>query len=194
VRDRRSVLESSKTSGMAKTRGKRPITEAFLHAEASYGRARRRIETTASKIGTFRRFLCSDAPSFIEVHIQNLEEDITRHSKQLEILEEQYRSSKAAIYRFIREKLRLHESFFCFLRGFSDPNGSCLLPILNQGPETTCIIKQMIADFAGVPTGKTLGDFCELEQTIRHVPAMMNSKETSVGKEPRDVASRKPIW
>lgn len=151
-------------------RRKRPITEAFLDAEASYGRARQRIKTMAAEIGSFRRSLNDDVPSFIENHIQNLEEDITRHFKELENLEEEYKCSKSQICRFIQEKLLQHESFLYFLHGFHDSTGDCFLPMLDQGPETTCSIKQKIANFAGVPTGKALGDFFDLERTIRSSP------------------------
>jgi hypothetical protein len=158
----RKMLSSVDTN-----RRKRPITEAFLHAEASYGRVKRRIKTMSKEIRAFRSALCENAPRSIETHIQLLEEDVRRHYKELVMLEEQYKCSKAEIYLFIKEKLDLHQKFLCFLLGFRD-SGLCLLPMLDQGHETTTSIKGVIADFAGVPTGKVLGDICELERLIRH--------------------------
>jgi hypothetical protein len=153
---------------MDTTRRKRPITEAFLHAEASYCRVKRRIKTMSKEIRACRSALCENAPRSIETHIQLLEEDVRRHYTELIMLEEQYKCSKAEIYRFIKEKLDLNQKFLCFLLGFRDDSGLCLLHMLDQGHETTTSIKCMIADFAGVPTGKVLGDLCELERLIRH--------------------------
>ena len=93
----------------------------------------------------------------------------------MELLEKEYQTSKEIIRRKIRKKLGLHQGFLHFLSGFdgtiaapgsSSSSASCLLPRLNLGLETSCNIKQLVADYAGVPTGATLGDLRESYQSL----------------------------
>ena len=166
-----------KTTPRAQPR-KRPITDAVVSAEARYRKARRKISTLAAEIGRLRyQSVCCEHDARIrravEPYIDILEMDMKRHHKELEILESNYESSKAIIQQKIQTKLILHEGFFQLLSGFAGEvsnSGSgfssnvdehkkvCLLPMLNLGSETTRGIKQLIADFAGVPTGAALGD------------------------------------
>jgi hypothetical protein len=77
----------------------------------------------------------------------------------------------------VEQLLLLHESHKKFLLGFltpearedqeSQPQCSCALPILNVGMETTTAIKQLIADFAGVPSGKMVSDLRSLLVLLR---------------------------
>jgi hypothetical protein len=64
----------------------------------------------------------------------------------------------------VRSKLAVHASFMVeFLRGFAihdqatiPPANSCLLPLLDLGPETTEAWKKEIAEYVGVPLGEEL--------------------------------------
>ena len=103
---------------------KRPITDAVLSAEARYRKARKKITTLTEEIGRLRyqAVSCEDDESVrqaVEPFIEILEVDITRHRKELALLESDYESSKEIIRQKIQEKLTLHEGFLHFLSGFA---------------------------------------------------------------------------
>ena len=80
------------------------------------------------------------------------------------------------LLRHIQERLDLHQLFVRdFLRGiaivpspllFTHHPRRCLLPLLNRGLETSQALKQLIADFLGVPRG---ADLRWLRQAHRHL-------------------------
>ena len=181
---------------MTEKQRKRPITDAVLSAEARYRKARKKITTLTEEIGRLRyqAVSCEDDESVrqaVEPFIEILEVDITRHRKELALLESDYECSKEVIRQKIQEKLLLHQGFLHFLSGFaatstdscrslscnSSPSSctknddktdttKCHLPMLNLGFETTSSIKKRIADFAGVPRGFALGDLRESSVTL----------------------------
>jgi hypothetical protein len=83
----------------------------------------------------------------------------------------------------VEQLLLLHESYKVFLHGFLTPvtrkerepqqeresyrRSSCVLPILNVGMETTTALKRLIAEYAGVPSGKMVPDLQSLVVLLR---------------------------
>jgi hypothetical protein len=88
----------------------------------------------------------------------------------------------------VKEQLALHDGFLCFLSGFLEdkddssvqdnantPQRQCHLPLLNQGEETITAFKKLIAEFAGVPTGRLVHDLRTLEGLLEQKEATQES-------------------
>jgi len=123
-----------------------------------------------------------------------LDSSISRLRLEIERIEDGEEKMRRRALPKVRELLSLHESFRWFLLGFMEKNGardemckeadsgtssspsfcddseesrSCMLPMLNQGAESTVALKRLIAEFAGVPTGRLVQDLKNLECLLK---------------------------
>lgn len=107
--------------------------------------------------------------------MQLLEMSFTSLRSEIDRIEESQEKMKRRVLPLVQSQLKLHKSFMCFLSGFnrqddqdnSDSTSSCVIPLLNQGEETTTHIKKLIASFAGVPTGMYVHDLRTMETLLQ---------------------------
>ena len=114
--------------------------------------------------------------SVFEASFSSLRNQILEIEKGQEII-------KKKIIPRVQAQFEMHRSFLVFLQGFRDTEAEnnsdrecmeqerrnpskCLLPMLNVGEETTSAIKQLISDFAGIPTRGTLHDLRSLKSML----------------------------
>jgi hypothetical protein len=107
--------------------------------------------------------------------IEVLESSFSSLRSEIDRIEESQEEMKARALPLVRAQLGLHDGFMCFLSGFTTRptdtaslRPTCILPMLNQGEETTIAIKQLIASFMGVPFGIYMHDLRSLETLLQH--------------------------
>ena len=120
-----------------------------------------------------------------------LEESFGSLKKDLQFIERNHAELKRRGHPRIKERLQLYESFGVFLQGYyCEQADGCAVALLNRDEETTTSIKRLIADFAGVPTGRELFDFRMLSNIFDSEKSADDSSEQESRCPPSEVAAR----
>jgi hypothetical protein len=151
---------------------RRPRTKAFLERVAQY----ESVERSCAFIHREVEILCSTNPlTSSTTHFEDVQIVGKSIHKHMKAYDQKFRSYRRGLKKEAESNIRLYESFAFVSQAVENPPHSsqtddvhlkeqpcCPLVKLNQGPETTASIIQMIASFAGIPSDADLEDWREL--------------------------------
>lgn len=143
----------------------------------------RRVETS------YERFL-RQGEDEVDDLLSVLEHSFTVLRTEIKRIEDGQEQMKRNALPCVRTQMGLHKSFMAWLSGFNNNDSDshneehksskqCCIPMLNQGVETTTGIKQLVAEFLGVPTGRLLHDLRNLESLLVHPRAELIKNDSS---------------
>jgi hypothetical protein len=106
-------------------------------------------------------------------HLEGIRSAADEIRKEVLVIEERFRSLVETLGSEADDSIRLEESFHCMAKAIEsvgkDGNDGipCSISMLNQGPETNAVLKDLVATYAGVPTECESQDWKDLRSHLQ---------------------------